>query len=163
MSQKFPLHSILHLSQLRLDEATLKLGQLIASEQEAGKRFDLLVEYRAEYHARFLVAAKAGIGPKEWENFQKFLQRLDEAVNQADKFVQQTRKGTSTGQQEWISKKGRVQAFDTLALRHQAKLDYQGMRRDAKTEDEHTARRHHGESSEITDESELEHSRKEPR
>ena len=75
----FPLQPILDLSQLRLDEATRRLGELITGEQEAETRLQMLVQYRAEYHARFLEAAKGGLGRETWHNFQSFFARLDAA------------------------------------------------------------------------------------
>ena len=140
---KFPLQSLLDLSQLRLDEATRRLGELISGEQEASQRFELLTQYRAEYQERFVTAAKNGLSPKEWQNFRAFLQKLDDAVNQAGQMMAQSKQRTAAGQQEWIAKRGKVQAFDTLSQRHQARLNQTELRREQKASDEHTARRHY--------------------
>jgi len=142
MSPKFPLQSLLDLSQLRLDEAGRRLGELISGEQEATKRLELLIEYRSEYQARFVAAAQAGLGPREWQNFRSFLHRLDEAVTQAEALAAQSRQRTASGQKEWLTKRGKVQAFDTLAQRHQKQLDHQETRREQKASDEHSARRY---------------------
>ena len=142
MTKKFPLQSILDLSNLRLDEATRRLGELIASEQEAASRLELLGQYREEYHARFLAAARNGLGPDQWRNFQLFLERLDVAVAQAGEMAAQSRRHTAAGQQEWLDKQGRVKAFDTLAQRHKARVDYGESRQEQKSLDEHSARRH---------------------
>ena len=140
MSNAFPLQTLLDLSQLRLDEAARRLGQLIASEQEATKRHELLVEYRGEYQARFVAAVQAGLSPREWQNFQGFLQKLDEAVNQAEVMASQSRQKTSLGQREWLSKRGNVKAYDTLAERHRSRLQWQETRREQKSQDEFAAR-----------------------
>ncbi len=140
MSRAFPLQSLLDLSQLRLDEATRKLGTLIAGEQEASRRHELLVQYREEYQTRFVDAAKNGISPQEWQNYATFLARLDDAVKQADVAMQHTRVRTAAGQKEWLSKQGKLKAFDTLSDRHQSRLSYQDQRRDQKVSDEHAAR-----------------------
>jgi flagellar biosynthesis chaperone FliJ len=63
MTRAFPLQSLLDLSQLRLDEAGRKLGELIAGELEASQRHGLLVQYREEYQTRFLAAARGGSVP----------------------------------------------------------------------------------------------------
>jgi flagellar protein FliJ len=142
MTRAFPLQSLLDLSQLRLDEAGRKLGELISGEQEASRRHTVLVQYRQEYRERFVAAAQDGLSPGEWQNYASFLARLDEAINQADSAVTHTRKQTVAGQQEWVSKRGRVKAFDTLSDRHQSRLAYQDQRQEQKDSDEHTARRH---------------------
>lgn len=142
MTRTFPLQSLLDLSQLRLDEAGRKLGELIAGEQEASQRHALLVHYREEYRIRFAAAARDGLSPGKWQNYTSFLGKLDEAINQADSAMTQTNRQKVAGQQEWLSKRGRVRAFDTLSDRHQSRVAYQDRRQEQKASDEHAARRH---------------------
>jgi len=142
MGKEFSLQALLDLSQLRLDEATRRLGELIAGEQEASKRLALLVEYRQEYRSRFLDAAKDGLPPLRWQNFQAFLGKLEVAIVQAEQVVEQTRARTQLGQREWLDKRGDVKTYDTLSERHAAKERYEGERREQKVQDEHAARLH---------------------
>lgn len=142
MSKKFQLQSLLDLSNLRLDEATRQLGLLVASEQEASQRLTLLVQYRDEYHSRFLTAAGAGVGPDVWRNYQHFLSRIDQAIDQARALVDASKQRTAVGQKHWLDQRGKVKAFDTLAQRHQARVNYAESRQEQKQSDEHAARRH---------------------
>jgi flagellar FliJ protein len=142
MNKQFQLQSLLDLSNLRLDEATRQLGKLIAGEQEASQRLELLIQYRDEYQARFLAAAGNGLGPEAWRNYQSFLGRLDQAIDQARAMVATSKQRTAVGQKEWIDKRGKVKAFDTLAQRHQARVAYAEARQEQKQSDEHAARRH---------------------
>jgi flagellar export protein FliJ len=104
MTRAFPLQSLLDLSQLRLDEAGRKLGELIAGELEASQRHGLLVTYREEYQVRFLAAAQGGLSPGEWQNYTGFLAKLDEAIAQADSAMTHTKQQTVAGQQNgWPS------------------------------------------------------------
>lgn len=141
MSKPFQLQSLLDLSNLHLDEATRLLGKLIAGEQEAGQRHALLVQYRDEYQTRFLAAAGNGLAPDAWRNYQHFLGRLDEAIKQAQGMVDASKQQTAAGQQNWIEKRGKVKAFDTLAERHQTRIAYAESRQEQKQADEHAARR----------------------
>lgn len=143
MSRQFPLQSLLDLSQLRLDEATRKLGELISGQQEASKRLELIQQYREEYQARFVATAKNGIGRDAWQNYRVFLDRLDDAVAQARELAAASAQRTAAGQQEWLHKRGRVKAFDTLAQRHQSNVMHAENRREQKSVDELSARRHH--------------------
>lgn len=142
MPATFRLQPLLDLSHLRLDEATRKLGELIAGEQEAAQRHTLLTQYRSEYQVRFMAAAKTGIGPLEWNNYRQLLTRIDEAIIQAALSVTLTQQRTLAGRQNWLGKKGRVQAFDTLADRHHANLAYKELRTEQKASDDHGARHH---------------------
>lgn len=141
MNTRFPLQTLLDLSQMRLDEATRRLGELIAGEQEASQRLEVLIQYRAEYHGRFMEAARNGLGRDQWRNFQSFLDRLDSAIDQARGAVNLSHQRTAAGQQEWLNKRGRVKAFDTLAERHEGRQRHAEQRRDQKAQDEHAARR----------------------
>jgi flagellar protein FliJ len=142
VTKNFPLQQILDLSQLKLEESTRRLGELITSEQEAAKRLEMLIQYRDEYHGRFLAAARDGIGREQWSNYQQFLDKLDGAIGQAQTMIARSQQMTTAGQQDWLHKRGRVKAFDTLAQRHQAKVDYRESRQEQKNVDERSARAH---------------------
>jgi flagellar FliJ protein len=139
--KRFPLQSLLDLSQLRLDEATRHLGTLISGQQEAAQRLELLLQYRDEYQSRFLDSARDGLGREAWHNYRAFLDRLDAAVAQARELLAASERRTAAGQQEWLDKRGRVKAFDTLAQRHQSRVLYAESKREQKAVDEHAARR----------------------
>ncbi|MBI5861661.1 MAG: flagellar export protein FliJ [Rhodocyclales bacterium] len=142
MSSNFPLQPLLNLSRLHLDEATRKLGELIAGEQEASQRHQLLVQYREEYQTRFMAAAKEGIGPTEWSNYRQFIARIDDAIIQAALSVTLTQQRTLAGQQNWLGKQGRLKAFDTLADRHRSQVTHKEQRAEQKASDEFGARQH---------------------
>jgi len=141
MDKTFRLQSLLDLSNMRLDEATRLLGKLIAGEQEASQRLVLLTQYRDEYQTRFIAAAGNGLGPDAWRNYQLFLGRLDQAIDQARAMVEASRQRTAAGQQHWRDQRGKVKAFDTLAQRHQVRVAYAEARSEQKQSDEHAAMR----------------------
>jgi flagellar protein FliJ len=143
MSPRFPLQTLLDLSQLRLDEAARQLGALMNGELEAKQRVNLLIEYRAEYRARFQAAAQNGLPPSDWHNFRGFLAKLDQAVDQAQLMFEQSQRNTAHGQRQWLEKRGDVKAYDTLSGRHHQSWLRQEARRDQKLGDEHSARKFH--------------------
>lgn len=143
MSSPFSLQPLLDFSHMQLDEAARKLGELINGEHEATQRHHLLIQYREEYQARFMEAAKNGLGRHEWNNYSQFLARIDDAIIQAAVSLTHSQQRTLAGQQNWVGKQGRVKAFDTLSQRHQAKASIQEQRENQKISDEHTVRRHY--------------------
>ena len=80
MPQAFSLQPLLELMQTRTDEATRKLGQLIAAEQNQRSRLQMLEQYREEYAQRLREATANGITRLILRNYQDFLARIDEAV-----------------------------------------------------------------------------------
>jgi flagellar FliJ protein len=123
-----------------MEDAARRLGELLAGEKEAGARLTVLQQYRAEYHQRFVAAAQNGIDRTTWNNYRSFLDRLDEAISQAIVMVDQSRQLTVAGQREWVDKRGRVKAFDTLSQRHQNNEQRVENRQEQKLQDEHAAR-----------------------
>jgi flagellar FliJ protein len=140
MNRVFPLQSLLDLSQLRLDAATRKLGELLSSQQEAAQRLEMLITYRQEYEERFLTASKSGLGREAWQNYRAFLDRLENAIEQARGLVTASETRTADGQKQWMETRGRLKAFDTLAVRHQSRVAYADSRQEQKGFDEHAAR-----------------------
>ena len=101
MTRPFPLQTVLELMQTRADEATQQLARLIASERDAKSKLDLLQQYRDEYATRFREAAQNGMTRIQWQNYQEFLNRLDEAISQQHQNVAQQERNTATGQMNW--------------------------------------------------------------
>jgi flagellar protein FliJ len=141
MTEPAPVKTLIDLSQMRLDEATRTLGNLISGERVASERLKILAGYRTEYHARFMAAAQLGIDRDRWRNYQAFLERLDASITQAETEVEQSRQQTLLGQQEWRGKKDRLRAFGTLALRHQLREQHIAQQMEQKIQDEFAAQK----------------------
>lgn len=140
MVKQFHLAPLQKLSNLRLEQATRQLGQLIAGEQQARERLELLVQYRNEYQALFLSAASQGLDSQRWRNYQQFLAKIDEAIEQARAMAATARQRTSASQKNWQEKSGKVKAFDTLAQRFRERIAYEEARNQQKLMDEHAVR-----------------------
>ncbi|WP_326526166.1 flagellar export protein FliJ [Dokdonella sp.] len=140
MSESFPLQPLLDLANNRMDEAARKLGELIASEHAVEEKLALLVDYRKEYHARFVEAVRNGIGPDAWRNFSAFLGKLDDAIAHQERAVSVSRQRTEQGQQAWVDQRNKVKAFDTLSHRHQSLQSRKEAKQEQRLTDEHAAK-----------------------
>lgn len=140
MKKLFPLQILLDLSHVRMDDAARRLGQLIASEQEGTRQLAMLIEYREEYHRRFIEAARLGMDRDLWENYRSFLARLDEAIAQQQTALDDSRQRKTVGQQTWMEQRSRAKAFDTLSARHKAGALREEGRAEQKITDEHAAK-----------------------
>jgi len=140
MSENFPLQRLLDLAHERTDDAARRLGELIGAEKEDDRKLALLLQYRDEYQARFMEAAREGIGPDEWRNFSAFIARLDDAIEQQQRIVAQARDRTVAGQQAWIAERNRLKAFDALSQRHQKQQARKEAKQDQRLTDEHAAK-----------------------
>ena len=142
MTKPFSLQLLLELTQDKTEEATRKLGQLIAEETGTRERLKLLEGYRAEYLEKFREAQANGLTPQGWQNYVSFIARLDEAVAQQMQIVDTAAKKTAAGQQSWIDENRQMKALDTLAQRHQEKEMHKENKAEQKMLDEFAARQH---------------------
>lgn len=113
-SNKTALKTLQELAHSRVDEATRRLGELIASAQACETKLQMLQQYRAEYREKFLETARNGIDPNAWRNFSSFIAKLDDAINSQQIAVDRSKSATERGQQKWVAENTRAKAFDTL-------------------------------------------------
>jgi flagellar FliJ protein len=77
-----------------------------------------------------------------WKNFQQFLEKLDEAVEQQRAAVLACQQAVHRGQREWQSKQKQVKAYDTLEQRHDNAQAERLKRLDQRLMDDFAARAH---------------------
>lgn len=140
MTKPFSLQTVHELMQARAEEATQQLARLIASERDAREKLAMLQQYRDEYASRFRQAAQRGVSPREWNNYQVFLDRLDEAIAAQTKAVAQQAQNTAAGQVHWQQQQKKLKAIDTLSERHFLNEETRQQRREQKIQDELAAR-----------------------
>ena len=142
MAQTFPLQTLLELMRNRTDEASRKLGQLITAEQSQRSRLQMLEQYRDEYAQRMREATAEGITRLILRNYQDFLARIDEAIEQQRQAVQNSELSTKAGQTEWRNQNTKLMAIDTLSSRHDARERYRENKQEQKILDEFSSRKY---------------------
>jgi flagellar FliJ protein len=138
MIKPFSLQPLVHLAQQRNDAATKKLGQLNRQHQTAQEKLDALQQYRKDYQLKFQEEAKHGMAPTDMKNFQDFIGRLDQAIQQQTAVIEKTKAGVQSGRTELMDTTRKMKSFDTLAQRHvdaEKKLESKSEQR---MQDEHT-------------------------
>lgn len=129
--------------QERTDAATRQLGQLIAAEQNAKTRMQMLEQYRAEYAERLRNASESGMTRQVLANYQHFLSRIDEAIQQQTQQVKQSANNTQRGQQLWQQQNSKLKAIDALAIRHEKSEQKRQDKQEQKLLDEFSTRNYH--------------------
>jgi flagellar FliJ protein len=140
MIKPFSLQPLVHLAQQKNDAATKKLGQLNQQQQTAQEKLDALQQYRKDYQLKFQEEAKNGMAPADMKNFQDFIGRLDQAIQQQTAVIEKAKAGVQTGRKELMDTTRKMKSFDTLAERHvqaEKKLEAKSEQR---TQDEYTGR-----------------------
>ncbi|MEC5386941.1 flagellar export protein FliJ [Uliginosibacterium sp. H3] len=139
-AQNNPIKTLLNHAHEKVDAATRRLGELLASEHACEVKLDMLVQYRLEYRNRFMQAAQDGIGPDAWRNYSGFIAKLDDAIALQQNIVDQSKRQTANGQQQWVHERNRMKAFDALSQRQIQQEQRQQNKQEQKMSDEYAVK-----------------------
>ena len=140
MIKPFSLQPLMNLAQHQNDSATRRLGQLNKQQQGVQQNLDILLGYRKDYQNRLQEAAQNGMNQADLRNFQHFINKLDEAIGQQLKLVEQSKVSTQTGRNEFNATRRKLKSFDTLQQRHIEEQKKVAEKSEQKALDEHTGR-----------------------
>ena len=140
MIKPFSLQPLMNLAQQQNDSATRNLGRLNKQQQGAQQNLDTLLEYRKDYQTRLQEATRNGMDPTELRNFQQFINKLDEAISQQLKAVEQSKVSTQAGRGEFNTAQRKLKSFDILQQRHIETQNKVAEKSEQKVLDEHTGR-----------------------
>ncbi len=140
MTKPFQLAPLLNLAQKSNDTATRKLGQLNRQQHDTEARLEMLQQYRKDYQARLQASSQEGMDPALLRNFQEFIYKLDAAIAQQLKAVEQSKLSTQIGRNEFTTAQRKLKSFDTLKERHIEMQNQLEAKREQRAMDEHTGR-----------------------
>ncbi|MDE2342881.1 MAG: flagellar export protein FliJ [Betaproteobacteria bacterium] len=136
MAQPFTLQPLLDLSHRNNESATRKLGELTRAQNSEQKKLETLLQFRKDYQEKFLVQSRNGMDSAGISNFQRFLVRLDEAVQQQRGVIEQAARSVQAGREALAEAQRSMKSFDTLAQRHAETQQLQSRRMEQKMQDE---------------------------
>lgn len=140
MAKIFSMQPLVHLAHQKNDDATRKFGQLIQQQQAAQSKLHTLEQYREDYQTRLQQAVRHGINQASLRNFQDFIRRLDEAVEQQRNAIDQILLLMHAGRNELAKTQRNMKSFDTLAQRHLESERKLEDKLEQRQQDEHTGR-----------------------
>lgn len=140
MTRKFSLQPLMNLARHQNDSATSKLGQLNRQHESVLQQLAELLEYRKDYQARLQEASRNGMCLAELQNFQKFIERLDEAIVQQTRQVECSKTSVQAGCNEFNNAQRNLKSFDMLQQRHIEEQKKAAMQAEQKALDEHSGR-----------------------
>jgi flagellar FliJ protein len=141
MAQGFRLQPLLDRAQEEMEEATRRLGELVAEVQSQQQKLEMLFGYHREYQNKLNDAMRLGIQPDVWRNYSAFLSRLEQAINEQKRQVNQAEQNANNGQSYWVEQRNRVKAFEALGQRHNMIVQKKEAKQEQKAADEHAAKR----------------------
>ncbi len=140
MTKPFHLQPLLNLAQMKNESATRKLGQLNKQQHDTQAQLEMLLQYRRDYQARLQTSSQQSMDPAVLRNFQEFINKLDTAITQQLKAVEQSQLSTQMGRGEFTSTQRKLKSFDTLQQRHVETQNKVEAKQEQRASDEHTGR-----------------------
>jgi len=140
MKDDFRLKVVQDLAQRQSDTAAVQLGALNGEAAKAEAKLNMLLTYREDYRDRFRSSMHQDLHSAGWKNFQEFLVKLDEAIEQQRAAVLASQQAVHRGQREWQSRQIQVKAYDTLEQRHDSAQTARLKRVDQRLMDDFAAR-----------------------
>lgn len=140
MKNQSPLVTLCELAQKAVEQATTQLGQARLSYQNAEQQLTMLLSYQDEYRVRLNDTLSNGMASSNWQNYQQFIQTLEQAIDQHRNQLAQWNVKVEQAVKHWQEKQQRLNAFETLQERADTTARLQENRLDQKLMDEFAQR-----------------------
>lgn len=140
MKNQSPLVTLCELAQKAVEQATTQLGQARLSYQNAEQQLTMLLSYQDEYRVRLNYTLSNGMASSSWQNYQQFIQTLEQAIDQHRNQLAQWNVKVEQAVKHWQEKQQRLNAFETLQERADTTARLQENRLDQKLMDEFAQR-----------------------
>lgn len=140
MKSQSPLVTLRDLAQKAVEQASTQLGQARLSYQNAEQQLSMLLSYQDEYRVRLNDTLSNGMASSSWQNYQQFIQTLEQAIEQHRHQLAQWSVKVEQAVKYWQEKQQRLNAFETLNERAETSARLQESRLDQKLMDEFAQR-----------------------
>ncbi|MEW6119183.1 MAG: flagellar export protein FliJ [Pseudomonadota bacterium] len=143
MATPSALATLIELANKETDEAAKRLGEAVRLRADATQKLDLLMQYRDDYALRCQASMASGIGATQFNNFQVFMAKLDQAIAGQQQVVADAGRRADQARIAWMACEQKKMSFVTLntrAVRAEARHE---LKRDQKQNDEYATRSAH--------------------
>ena len=134
---------LLRLAIERREQAAQRLQQARQRCLQAQQKLQQLQSYQQEYASRLGALARVGMGGQQWNDFQRFLHKLEAARCQQHQEIKQSEQAAMVACQQWQVQEREVKAFETLQTRHLQRFQQQQQRYEQKSIDDWVMRQQH--------------------
>jgi flagellar FliJ protein len=131
---------LLRLAQEKLDAAADRMRRAQAQQINAEGKLRQLNDFLHEYQDRLRSGGMRGMGVGQWRDFQRFLLRLQDAVQIQQGEVDRCAQRFMFEKQSWQNERRQLKAYEKLMEREQERVAQAEARREQKRMDEFAAR-----------------------
>lgn len=140
MTKPSTMEMLIDLATTEVDKAAVRLGHSNRFASEAEQKLALLMQYREDYGTRFQENRESGLTAMDYRNFQKFMDKLDQAIIGQQQLVRDAQKRIEEDRSLWQASERKRASFNTLATRAQKATQKKENRVEQKQMDEYASR-----------------------
>lgn len=140
MTRSKRLEPIAQLQHARERDAAQALGQSRRRLADEQARLEELYGYREQYARRYREALQQGLGVKAMQDYQQFLTRLGEAIEQQGRRIDQVRRELEASRARWLAVHVKAEALDAVLARCRTEELRREARREQREHDERARR-----------------------
>ncbi len=140
MASLSALTTLVDLAARDAEDAAKKLGACVRQREEASQKLDLLTQYRDDYAKRCQADMASGIGAAQFNNFQVFMGKLDQAISGQRQVVDDFARRADQARARWMACEQKKLSYSTLGERAAQQLLQRENKRDQKANDEFASR-----------------------
>lgn len=145
MKRSKRLKPVVRVAEGREQQAARALGAAQVRLGQAQQQLAELQHYRDDYWQRFQQAGATGMGAAQLEDYQQFLHKLAQAIEQQGQQIVQATQEVGAKRALWFASRGKVRMLDTVIARYQAVEEQQLARQEQQEQDERSQRGGHSE------------------
>ncbi len=119
-------------------------AQFVKAQQQfqlAEQKYQGLANYRTEYIQQSMQQGAIGLGGRQYNQYVAFISKLDEALSQQGRVVQQSRNVAEQRRQSWLKMQTKRKALEKLVEQAQQREQLLQQRQQQKLADEYAAQR----------------------
>lgn len=140
MANPNAIKTLVELSSREVDEHAKRLGIAMRAQAEQEEKLALLSQYRDDYANRCQTNLCNGLSNTDYQNYQIFLNKLDQAITGQHEVIKAAIHKVSYEKNNWQAAERKRMSFDALAQRTQQQMQQQASKREQKETDEYANR-----------------------
>lgn len=117
MTETQRFKSIQKIADKKERDAATAFGQSLRDRESAKQRLEELQHYHAEYVQRFSNASRSGISGAQIHEYQAFIAKLEEAIEQQRRVVKDKQGHCKSSKTHWQGKLSKARAVDNAVQR----------------------------------------------
>lgn len=132
-----PVSQVNHARERDAAQALGRSRQRLADEQA---RLEELHGYREQYARRYREALQQGLGVQAMQDYQRFLARLGEAIEQQGRRIELVRQELEASRARWLASHMKTEALEAVLARYRTEELRREARREQREHDERARR-----------------------